>query len=272
MDSRWSCLAAVILLSASASVASADQTVTLGSGKSVDVLSVGPLQSTQGWSALMLKYKTLVPLSEMPALRKEADEIWDRLVVDAERNGFRSAVISANEPPHGVVAATYQSYGFVFEKRDGAWRTIEGPDRVKAKLDRAFVTEFVDRVDWLIEHNEMNAALLYMANGWTATIAQPGPAAPPPQIIDRGKFVAVTHQTFAIAKNLRHHRDILDIAIDPNGTTARVESRETEEMDLNDRHIAGIERSTDSFELQGDAMQWTKTTSVIEKQTETRSD
>jgi hypothetical protein len=271
MNSRWSCLAALVFLSTSWSEAAADQPLTLGSGKSVDILAAGPLQSTHGWTTLILKYRTLIPLGEDAELRREVDEIWDRFVVDVERDGYQTAVITANEPTRGVVATTNKFYGFVFEKRGGSWRAPESAERVKAKLDPAFVTEFLGRLDWLIEHNEMNAAQLYMANGWTATIAQPGSAAPPPQIIDRNRFVAVTHQTFAVAKNLYHHRDITDIAIGDNGTTARVESRETEEMDLNDRHIAGIERSTDSFELQGDAMQWTKTTSIIENQTETRS-
>src|ERR1700730_2567917 len=117
---NWILSAALLLMSWSGALAG--QPLTLGSGSSVEILAVGPLQSTQGWSGVMLKYRTLVPLNDVPALRKEADEIWDRFVVDVERGGHRTAVISANAPAKGSLVATGNSYNFVFEKRDGSWR------------------------------------------------------------------------------------------------------------------------------------------------------
>ena len=267
MMSRWSCIfsAAFIL----ALPASAEQLLKLGSGSSVEILAVGPLKSTAGWSALTLKYRTQLPLTDVPALRKEADEIWDRFVVDAEHGGYENALISANGPETGSVITTNKSFNFIFQKKDSIWRTLETKDRANAKLDAAFVTEFVDRLDWLLVHNEINAALLYLASDWTATTTDLTKPPSNPQTIDRMTFATVTRATFAAASRHQHHRDILDISIGEAGNSARVESREIEEITINGRQLGGVEHSIDIFELRGDTMLWTKTTSVIEKRTET---
>jgi hypothetical protein len=263
-------LLSVALLVLSGLETFAGQPLTLGSGKSVEILAVGPLQSTAGWSALMLKYRTLIPLSDVPTLRKEADEIWDRFVVDVEHAGNLTAVISANEPEKGFVVTSNSSYNFIFEKRDGLWRSPESSGRAQAKLDPDFVREFVNRIDALLQHNEMNALLLYMALGWTVTITNPTESASGPQTIDRMKFVAATHAAFAAASSHQHGREIIDIAINEGHDVAQVQSRENEVIITSDRQITGTERSTDVFELRDDVMLWTKSTSVIEKQAETK--
>jgi hypothetical protein len=241
----------------------------LGSGKSVEILAASPLQSTAGWSALTLKYRTQIPLTDVPALRKEADEIWDRFVVDAERGGYENSVISANEPEIGSVITTNKAFNFVLQKKDRIWRTLESKDRANAKLDAAFVTEFIDRLDWLLTHNEINAALLYLASDWTATIIDPTKSPSSSQTIDRMTFATVAHANLAAASHHRHNRDIIGISISEAGNSARVESQETEEITINGKQVAGVEHSTDIVELRGDTMLWTKTTNVIEKRTET---
>jgi hypothetical protein len=218
---------------------------------------------------LTLKYRTQIPLTDAPALRKEADEIWDRFFVDAERGGYDNALISANGPETGSVITTNKSFNFVFQKKDRIWRTLESKDRANAKLDAAFATEFVDRLDWLLIHNEINAALLYLASDWTATTTDLTKSPSNPQTIDRMTFATVTHATFAAASHHEHHRETIDISISEGGDSARVESRETEEITINGRQLAGVEHSIDLFELRGDTVLWTKTTSVIEKRTET---
>jgi hypothetical protein len=55
------------------------------------------------WSALRLQYQTLTPLADEAALRKEADEIWNRFVTDAERDGYQRGIITANEPARGLI-------------------------------------------------------------------------------------------------------------------------------------------------------------------------
>lgn len=264
---RLGCIVSAALLLALP--ASAEQLLKLGSGTSVEILAGGPLQSAAGWSALMLKYRTQIPLTDVPTLRKEVDEVWDRFVVDAERGGYDNALISANGPETGSVITTNKSFNFVFQKKDRVWRTLETKDRANAKLDAAFVREFVDRVDWLLIHNEINAALLYLANDWTATVTDLTKSPPSPQTIDRMTFATVTHATLSAATHHQHHRDIIDISINEATDSARVESRETEEVTINGRQIAGVEHSIDIFELRGDVMVWAKTTSVIEKRTET---
>lgn len=269
---RWSYSLSAALLIISWSGAFAGQPLTLGSGKSVEILALGPLRSTAGWSALMLKYRTLVPLDDAPTLRKETDEIWDRFVVDAERGGYEKAVISANGPDGGSVVTTNKSFNFIFEKKDGTWRTLESKDRAKAKLDMPFVKEFVDRLDWLLIHNETNALLVYMAGDWAATSVDQTTTPPRELTIDRMKFAAVTHAAFAAAASShQHHREIINISIDDLGNSARMESRETEEMTINGMQIEGVEHTIDTFALHDDVMLWTSSRSVIEKRTETRS-
>jgi hypothetical protein len=270
MSAHWRRIVSAFLLLMSGSAALASQIITLGSGKSVEILSVGPLQSTQGWSSLMLKYRTSIPLDQLATLRQEADEIWERLVVDAERGHYPTAVISAGGPEQGGIIKTGKSYNFVFEKRDASWRTFESKERAQAKLDESFVKEFVDRLDRSLEENNMNAALLYLADDWTMTVTNPGDASQS-QTMDRMKFAAISHATFAAARSRSHHRDIVSIAIGQGGAAAQVDSRETEAMTINDHQIAGVERSTDLFELRGDVMLWTRSTSVIEKQSDTKS-
>jgi hypothetical protein len=271
MSNHWKWVLSAALLLASWSETLAGQPLTLGSGKSIEILAVGPLQSTHGWSALMLKYRTSLPLTDVPPLRKEANEIWDRFVVDVEHSSYQTAVISANEPETGSIVSTNNSYNFVFEKKDGAWRTLESKERAQAKLDPDFVKEVVDRLDRALDYNEMNTLLLYMANDWIITITKPGEASSDSQTIDRMKFVTISHATLAAASKRQHRREITSISIGEAGNSARVESRETEEMTINNHQAAGVGRSTDLFELRGDVMLWTKSTGVIEKQTETPS-
>ena len=261
--------AAVLLLSWSERIVA--QPLTLGSGKSVEILGVGPVLFRQGASALMLKYRTLLPLKDVPTLRKEVDEIWERFVVDAEREHYQTVVISANEPAEGFIITRGDSFGFVFEKKDGSWRTLEPRERALAKLDPSFMREFVDRLDTAFEHNNMNALLLYMAGDWTITITDPGEKAPAPQTVDRLKYAASTHAILAAATRLQHHREIISVSITEGGTIARVESRETLEVTIKEQQITGVERSTDMFELRDNVMLWTKSTSAIEKRTDTRS-
>src|ERR1700676_3427840 len=109
---RWlgSLFATLLLIGAPPAIAGP---LTLGSGKTVEILEMGPLYLASGASALMLKYRTEIPLADLPTLRKEVDEIWQRFVVDAEHGGYQSAVISANEPPTGFIVTHNSGYNFV---------------------------------------------------------------------------------------------------------------------------------------------------------------
>ena len=81
----------------------------------------------------MLKYETNLKISDVDALRKEADEIFGVLKVDAENGKFTSAIVSANEKPTGLILKSSKGYNFVYEKRaDGQWHCLED-DKQKAQ-------------------------------------------------------------------------------------------------------------------------------------------
>lgn len=74
----------------------------------------------------MLKYETDLNVSEAEALRKEADQVFSILKVDAENGKFTSAIVSANEKPSGLILKSSKGYNFVYEKRaDGKWHCLD---------------------------------------------------------------------------------------------------------------------------------------------------
>ena len=97
------------------------QMQTLPSGKQLKVLGIGEIHSN-GPPALMLKYQTDIPITDVSRLAAEADEIWPVFRVNVERGGFSVAVISANEPPHGSIITSNSGYNFQYSKSgDGTW-------------------------------------------------------------------------------------------------------------------------------------------------------
>jgi hypothetical protein len=220
----------------------ASQSVDLGSNKSVEVLFVGPIVFSQGnQSALMLKYRTNVPIDDLPALRKEADELWDKFVLDTEKAGYTHVVISATGPEDGGLISQSKSYNFVFEKKAGSWRTLESNLKEQAKLDEKTIRDFMDRVDWLHDHNKINALLLYVSNDWEGILAsQSGNVT-----INRMQFAQATYQYLSKTKDYQHRRQILKITISPDGTAAQIESEETEQGIVNNKPQKMVLTSTD---------------------------
>jgi hypothetical protein len=259
---QFSILAAFCLF-ISKSIALGDQAATLGSGKSIQIIAVGPMQFSSGNSALMLRYKTAIPLTDMASLRKEANEVWDRFQIDVEHAGNQQAIVSANEPETGGIISHSQGCNFIFEKKDGSWRFLEGDGKAPIKLDDNFVREFCDRMDWVYEHNEMNAFLLYLANNYSGTFTQ-GTSAP--QTADRMKLAAMTYQTLKATQNYHFQRKILKIEINDTGTSAQVESQETEQGTVNGHDMNEIEHCIDNLEVQGNSVVVTKTTTSMEDQ------
>lgn len=139
--------------------APAGQSLRLPSGGSVEILDIGPLHSTDGWTALRLQYRTSRTLTDDKALRAKADDIWNRFQADADHGGYAAAIVTAHGP-----ATANESYGFTFEKLAGSWRAHEGNERARSKLDADFVRDFVDRIDLVMHRNEMRSPRLYMAN------------------------------------------------------------------------------------------------------------
>jgi hypothetical protein len=83
--------------------------------------------------ALMLKYQTDLKISDLPALRKEVDEIWPMFKGDAEKANLSNAIISANEVPQGLIFKTANGHNFVFKKLDGTWRLVSDIEKPSDK-------------------------------------------------------------------------------------------------------------------------------------------
>src|SRR5258708_28734363 len=100
--------------------------VNLPSGRQVKVVAVVPMHLSAGAPALMLQYETDYKISDQAELRKEVDEIWSYFKTDVEKGNFTSAIISANEVPHGFIVKNGRTYNFVFEKQpDGTWQCLD---------------------------------------------------------------------------------------------------------------------------------------------------
>ena len=116
---------AALLLMTAACQAQPTREVTLPSGKKVNVIAVGQINFANDGPALMLKYQTDLKISDLPALRKEVDEIWSVFKGDVEKANLTNAIISANEKPQGLIIKNAKGFNFVFKKVDGAWRLMD---------------------------------------------------------------------------------------------------------------------------------------------------
>jgi hypothetical protein len=115
-----------IAFSCSCNAQQPSQPLKLPSGRVVKVLGMGRLEFANSPPALLLKYETELKVSDKDALRKEADEIFGVLKVDAENGKFQSAIVSANEKPTGLIVQKSRGYNFVYQKRaDGQWHCID---------------------------------------------------------------------------------------------------------------------------------------------------
>jgi hypothetical protein len=74
----------------------------------------------------MLKYETDLKVGDVDALRREADEVFVVLKVEAENGKFTSAIVSANEKPTGLILKRSEGHNFVYERRaDGQWQCLD---------------------------------------------------------------------------------------------------------------------------------------------------
>ena len=81
--------------------------IKLESGKELKVLAAGKIYYAQGKPGWMFKYETKLKIDDVPALQKEAEEIWPLLKKDVEKEGYESAILSANEPPKGSTGGVF---------------------------------------------------------------------------------------------------------------------------------------------------------------------
>lgn len=252
----------IIISHSNGAKAFSGSSMTLGSGETIEILDVGPGKSVEGEPALQLRYLTSIPVNNVKSLRKEVDEIWDRFEVDVDNAGYRHAIVTANEPSKGRPGNQYHAVNFVFVKKDGSWRTYE--DQGRDKLDEAFVKVFMDRLDWVYDHNEINALLVYLGNNWTATFINSNEGPSTSQTLDRKTFAESVKQSISATKDYYHKRDIVKVTILDGGLSAKVESREIEEGLTNGQTTRYLEHSIDFLEINNHIVTITKSTSTFE--------
>jgi len=94
---------------------------TLPSGHAIKITGVSRMAFSGGDQALMLKYYSDIDFTKRAELKAEVEEIWQQFRNDVEQANLNSAIISANQMPHGMFSST-QGWNFVYEKKpDGNW-------------------------------------------------------------------------------------------------------------------------------------------------------
>jgi hypothetical protein len=119
---RLVCCSLILILGVVFTAEAEETAFVLPSGKHLLVLGVGKIYFSESSPALMLKYQTEISIDDVPALTKEADEIWSVFVKDVENAQLTAGIVSANSKPTGTIFTQTKSYNFVYmRKSDGKW-------------------------------------------------------------------------------------------------------------------------------------------------------
>lgn len=258
-------LSALALLAAFGSAAAlAGEKFALPSGGQAEILQAGSTRTADGWSGYTLKYRTSLPLEPVAPLRKEADEMWERYADAAEKSGYQNAVISANVFEKGFILTYHKSHSFLFEKRDGGWRSSDYKDGESGKIEENFLKEVLDRIDAAYAHKAANALLLYMASDWVIADSQPREGGDRTETLNRAAYLDRIREASAPSVDLKRKRDIVKITVTEDGRGAQVESVVTDAITANGRETSGAGRVIDFFEVRDRALIWTKSARVAQ--------
>lgn len=104
------------------------QVQTLPNGMQLKVIGMTKMYSTNGVNKwLILDYQTDLRISDVNALKKEADQIWPFFKNDVEQAGMSEALIRANSAPTGTIIQERKTHGLAYKKApDGTWSRPEG--------------------------------------------------------------------------------------------------------------------------------------------------
>lgn len=101
------------------------ETMTLPGGKEIEVRQTIPIVVGDGTRVLMMTYITSTPVSEVEALKKEAEVIWPWYKDIVESRGFEAAGIqAANVVEESFMYNETQNYTLVYQKKNGAWERL----------------------------------------------------------------------------------------------------------------------------------------------------
>jgi len=99
---------------------------TLPSGQKIEILSVGPLVFGNNERALVMNCEIDISLTNTPALRRLAGEIWELFKKDVESAKMTNGVIRLMHTQRLGMVSRNQGFGFVFQKNsDGSWRCLQ---------------------------------------------------------------------------------------------------------------------------------------------------
>lgn len=91
--------------------------------REIRITNISNFNFPESGPALVMYYKTEIPIDNLKELRKEVDEIWEVFKKDAEKAKVKGAAIRAvhDEESNGIVT-NGKGFGFVFiQKDDSSW-------------------------------------------------------------------------------------------------------------------------------------------------------
>lgn len=220
----------------------------VNSGRVMEVVSIKPEKTAKG-PALVMRFNTRTPLSDIARLRKEADELWQHFAINVEAGNFRRAVIRAQSRPR-----TDKVVDFVYERRGPEWRTLEKGLGPGGTLTEGVIRALYARSQDVIKHRNWNVVLLYTAKDLTISYSFPGVPGAAPFTLDRQGMMAMTRQSVDTIENYDRRSEVVRIDIAADGKSARVESRETEYLTVNGRMVTGTARSISDFRVSNGAI------------------
>jgi len=246
---KYIVLALIILLQASPAIAGK---LELSAGKSVDLLMEGPLIFTKGLpTAWNLQYQTSLDMNDTAALTLEANEVWNKI---RPKEGYKTIVFQAMSKPSGGIVQRRDSYGFVYENKNGVWHMLEPGKTVN--LNEENVRSFLARYEYLHLHNITNGWLLYLDDNWTATINKKDKTK---KIWNRLELAAIYNNFHQKAKDPVFQTKILNIQISKNGQSAVVETEEIMNTEIANKKINVHNRAYNTIALKNGYLLITKT-------------
>lgn len=122
---RFVLISLILALLCACSVGPNYQVHTLPNGKQLKVINISKVQMATPngvVSYLRLDYQTDLKISDIDALKKEADQIWPYFKNDVEQAGLSEAIIRANTAPTGTIIQESSSHALDYKKGpDGKW-------------------------------------------------------------------------------------------------------------------------------------------------------
>jgi hypothetical protein len=120
----------ILTLLCACSVGPKYQVQTLPNGMQLKVINVSKVQmaTPNGVVRYMrLDYQTDLSISDIDALKNEADQIWPYFKNNVEQAGLSEATIRANTAPTGTIVQKSSSHAFAYKKAaNGVWSRAGG--------------------------------------------------------------------------------------------------------------------------------------------------